>query len=681
MRAWRTFSLAAGLLAAWMSSARAEVTRFEITAREPFAGGEAFGDAGPYERIIGRVHYALDPQAPQNLAIVDLALAPTNGKGRVEFSADLFILAPQDLSKARGAALYDVNNRGNKLALRFLNDAPGGNNPQAAGNGFLMREGWVVVWSGWSAELLPGDARLRLAAPRVAPQNNQTVRGKVRYEVSVDLPTQRASVNRENHGAYRPTEEGLRQATLTWRLRSGDPRTPIPREQFRLHVTESESESRDVLPLIDLELPAGLEPGYLYELVYEAHEPLVQGVGLAAVRDLMTALKRGEGEGNPLLLAGRPAVDRAHGFGVSQSARFLREFLYSGFNQDERGRQVFEGLIPHVAGGGMGSFNHRFAQPTAFNTQHELHDWPCDRFPFAYETHTDPYTGRREGIQQRAEDAGVLPKVMHTQSSAEYWSRSGSLVHTDPSGERDSQPPENVRIYAFGGTQHGPSAYPPNRGGGQALANPADYRPLLRALLTALDAWANDGAPPPPSVYPKIAEGTLVSWEQAHTGFPPIPGVRYPEVIQQPRWLDLGPDWHEHGIAAKQPPETLGKYRVLAPKCDEDGIDRGCLLPPEVAVPLATYTGWNLRHRELGAENELVGLIGAYLPFPATIQERTERGDPRRSLEERYGAWAAYREKLEAECRRLIREQYLLPEDLERIVEREEERHRARFDN
>ncbi len=655
---------------------RGEVVRFEVTAREPFAGGASFGEVGPYERIIGRVHYALDPQLPQNCAIVDLDLAPVNGQGRVEFSADLFLLAPKDLSKARGAALYDVNNRGNKMALRFFNDSPGGNNPQSAGNGFLMREGWIVVWSGWSAELLPGDARLRLSAPVASFATGESVRGKVRYEISVDRPTQRVSVNRDNHGAYRPTEDGLQQATLTWRLRPGEPRIPIPREQFRLHVTETDS-AGDALPRVELELPAGFEPGYLYELIYEAQEPRVQGVGLAAVRDLIAALKHGEGEGNPLLVEGRPAINRAHGFGVSQSARFLREFLYSGFNQDERGRRVFDGLLPHVAGAGMGSFNHRFAQSTAFNTQHELHDWPCDRFPFAYETHKDPHTGRQEGIQQQAEAAGVLPKIMHTQSSAEYWSRGGSLVHTDPSGERDGQPPENVRLYTFGGTQHGPAAFPPARSGGQQLTNPADYRPLLRALLAALDAWVVDDVAPPPSVYPRLTDGTLGSWEQIHTGFPAIPGVRYPEVIHQPAVLNLGPEWRAAGIISHQPPQTLGHYRVLVPKCDQN--DRGCLLPPEVAIPLATYTGWSLRHREIGAENELVGLNGSYLPFPATAQERAERGDPRLSLEERYGDWNSYREKLEAECRRLVGERYLLPEDVERIIQREAERHRLRF--
>jgi hypothetical protein len=653
----------------------AEVVRFEIAHRESFAKGDSFGDAGEYERIIGRVEYAIDPAAPQNRTIIDRDLAPLDEAGRLRFSADLFILAPKDLSKCRGAALYDVNNRGNKLALHFFNDAPGGNNAQSAGNGYLLRAGWVVVWSGWSGELLPGDARLRLTAPRARGHDGQPITGPVRYEISVDAASTRTSVNRENHGAYRPTEEGVSNAALSWRLRSKDARIPIPREQFRLHVTEAASS--DLLPQIDLELPAGVQPGYLYELVYEAQDPLVHGVCFAAVRDLIAALKFGEGEGNPLLVDGQPAVARMHAFGVSQSGRFLREFLYSGFNEDERGRQVFDGMIPHVAGCGLGSFNHRFAQPTAFNTQHELHDWPCDRFPFAYESQHDPLSGRTEGVLDRAVAAGVVPKIMHTQSAAEYWSRGGSLVHTDPAGTRDATLPEDVRIYAFGGTQHVPAEFPPDAAGGQNRTNPADYRPLLRALLAALDAWVKDGIAPPENIYPKIASGGLVSWEQPYTGFPRLPGVRYPEVIHQPFLLDFGATWSEQGIAEFQPPRVTKPYRILVPRSDADGNDVECIAPPEVAVPAATFTGWNLRHREIGAENELVGLNGSFLPFPVTRAAGKYVGDPRLSLEERYPDWEERRKQLNTVCERMVKQGYLLAEDIPGILDRDKDRYRA----
>lgn len=660
------------VVASLVATAAAEVVRFEITDRQPFAAGQSFGDVGPYERIVGRVYYAIDPAQRVNGQIVDLPLAPRDAQGRVTFSSDVFILAPRDVSKGNGAVFYDVNNRGNKLAIRFFNDGPGGNDPTDPGNGFLMRKGYTIVWSGWDGELLAGDNRLRLHAP-VATEDGRPVTGLVRYEISPDNESRREPVNRANHGAYRPTARGIETATLTWRLRAADSRVPIPREQFQIKLRADDSKDPAQLPLVELELAAGFRQGYLYELIYEAQGSLVHGTCFAAVRDLITALKHGEGEGNPLA-GGNARLDFAYGFGVSQSGRFLREYLYQGFNEDEQGRIVFEGLIPHVAGGGLGSFNHRFAQPTAFSTQHNLSDWPTDRFPFAYETQTDPLSQQTDGIMRRVADTKMAPKVMHTQSSAEYWSRAGSLVHTDPLGTRDASPPSNVRIYAFGGTQHGPSSFPPSPGQGQSLANPGDYRPLLRGLLTALDAWCRSETSPPASRFPRIDEGTLVPWQQASTGFPAIPGVRYPEVINQPHLLDFGPRWLTAGMIDHQPPPKLAAYCVLAAKCGEDGNPLGCLSPPEVAVPLATFTGWNLRHRDHGAENELVGLNGSYLPLPKSAEQRQASGDPRLSLSERYGQLDGYLKLLETRCQQMVAERYLLAEDVERIMTRQRER-------
>jgi len=680
IRLFALLAIACGL-ALWCSPAAAEVVRFEIASREPFAEGTAFGDAGPYERIIGRVLHAIDPAGPRESEIVDLRFAPRNARGLVEFSADLFILAPKDLAKGNGALLYDVNNRGNKLALRFFNDGPGGNDPRSeadAGNGFLLRRGFVIVWSGWLGDVLPGGGRLRLRAP-TARGSEGPITGRVRYEILPKERGTRLSVNREQHGAYRPTEEGLRGATLTWRLRPGDPRVPIPREQFRIHVTEPDPPAPDVLPFVEVEIPAGFRKGYIYELIYEARDPLVHGVCFAAVSDLIAALKRGEGESNLLLADGKPAIRYAYGFGVSQSGRFLRELIYRGYAADERGL-VFDGLIPHVAGGGLGTFHHRFAQPTAFATQHELADYPTDRFPFAYEVETDPLTGKTDGILRRAAARGQVPFILHTQSSAEYWTRSGSLVHTDPLGERDADPPASVRIYTFGGTQHGPGAWPPSIGMGQAPANPGDYRPLLRALLAALDRWCREGVPAPPSVHPTIRDRTLVPWERGSTAFPAIPGVRYPEVIHTPPVLDLGPRWDAEAIIDNAPPRIAGRYRVLAPACGPDGNDRGCLLPPEVAVPLATFTGWNLRSADAGAENDLVSLDGSYFPFPIRRDDREAIGDPRPSIEERYGTIERYLDALRAYCRDLASRHLLLNEDVDGIVRRQEERARSLFD-
>lgn len=653
--------------------ASADLTEFQITKREPFAGGRQFAAVGAYERITGTAHFAIDPTAESSQQIVDLQHAPVDTDGRVRFSADLTILAPKDLSRARGAALYDVNNRGNKLALSFFNrGGSGSNNP---GDGFLMRHGWVVVWSGWDGELLPEGSRMQLHAP-VAGTAQHPIVGRVRYEISVSSDgSRRRPINGGGHGAYRPTARGLETATLTWRQRPQDLRIPIPRSQYTLYVQEIPTEEQGQLPRVDLELHAGFQPGLLYELIYEAQDPLVHGVSFASVRDLMSALRRGTGKGNPLLHNGKSVVKRSHAFGVSQSGRYLRELLYFGFNADETGNRVFDGLIPHVAGGGLGSFNHRFAQPTAYNSQHIYHEWPSDRFPFTYSEQKDHITGRSDSLLKRAAAAGVEPFILHTQSAAEYWSRSGSLAHTDTQGLKDAEIPDNVRVYAFGGTQHGPSGYPPAHGIAQTAANPGDYKPFLRALLMRLDVWAAGRKAAPDSVYPRIDDGTLVDFRQS--GFPRIPGIRYPDVIQAPPALDCGPGWPDAGILTVQPPKVIGRYTVRVPRSGTDGNDLGCLLPPEVAVPLATHTGWSLRATSAGAQNQLIKLTGSSIPFPLTAFEREWSGDPRQSVEEQYPTIESYRDRIEAKCTAYASAGYLLEEDVEFLVRKYTQRAEA----
>lgn len=654
----------------------AELTRFEIEKREPFADGEFFGKVGSYERIIGRAFFELDPSSPANRNIRDLDKAPRNTRGKVELSCDLFMLAPKDLSKSNGALLYGVNNRGNKNLMSYFNYASGGNNPSTkshAGNGFLMEHGFTVVWSGWSGELLPAEHRLRLWAP-MASNGGEPIKGMVRCEIVPRSDLKKTVVNWANHGSYRPTDNGIKTATLTHRLRASHPRVPIPRDQWKLHVSEVESDFPNQLPKVELEYPDGLKKAHIYELIYEARDPLVMGAGFSSVRDLISSFKYGGGKSNPLLQDGKPVIKRAHGFGVSQSGRFLREFLYWGFNSNEKKQKVFDGLIPHVSGSGMGSFNHRFAQPTRHAGQHDHHDYPPDRFPFAYGKQIDPLSSIQEGLLDRSIQSGTAPLILHTQSTSEYWNRSGSLVHTDPLGQQDVEIPGNVRLYFFGGTQHGPSSFPPQQGDGQTMANPGNFKPYLRSLLLALDRWSAGGPAAPPSVYPKISEGTLVEWTQNATGFPQIPGIRYPGVIQQPSYLDFGPSWQSDGIVDYQPPIARGSYRVRVPKSDADGNDVACLSPPEVAVPVATYASWRLRKEDAGAPNELLALSGSYIPFALTMQERKEKGDPRLSIEERYSSIEDYLSKLEAKCYEMQKAGYLLQEDIETIVNIQRER-------
>jgi hypothetical protein len=556
---------------------------------------------------------------------------------------------------------YEVNNRGGATAPRIID---------GGADDFLCRQGFVVLWSGWIAEVQPGEGRLRLHAPE-ATDGGRPIRGLVRSELLVDRAMPRASLShRGNQGSYRPTEEWLAGATVTTRERQSDPRQQIPRAQWKL-ISSAVSDGKQAgqLPLVELEVTGGLKPGWIYEVIYEAQGPLVQGAGLAGIRDIVSALKHGQGEQNPLLGGdGRPLVNRALAFGTSQSGRCLRHFLWEGFNADERGRRVLDGVISHVAGGGLGFFNHRFASPTRANNQHEEHLFPADYFPFAYGDATDPVSGKTDGILRKCRETSTVPKVFHTQSSSEYWHRSGSLVHTDPLGKHDAEIPPQVRIYTFGGTQHGPgSGVPGAAAGGQLPSNPADYTPLMRGLVTALDAWVREGREPPPSVYPRIAEGTLVGWKQREVGWPAIPGVNYPQVIQQPALLDRGPRWESERIATLEPPVVKGQYIVKVPAVDSDGNERGTLNLPAIAVPLATYTSWNLRGQAIGAAGELLALHGAYLPFPLTREARQAAGDPRPTLAERYRNYDEYEQRYMEAAKRLVAGRYLLEEDLPRL--------------
>ncbi len=604
-------------------TAQAELVELKILKREPFAGGKVFGDVGPYEQITAIARFAIDPADARNRPIIDLDLAPKNAAGKVEFAADVVILAPKDLAKGNGAIFYDVNNRGNKLALGMFNRPPGGPSPDAknpSGDGFLMRKGYTVIWSGWIGELLPGDGRLLLQAPQ-ARKKGKLVKGIVRQEMSTDTRVKSMPLSRRpNHGSYPPTQAGEANAVLTKRGMEKDERVVMPMEKWklvRMPMREVKEGVPGTLPEIRLAIEGGFEPGVLYELTYEGEGSLVQGVGFASVRDLISFLRHDGSDKNPLRKTnGKLAIDRAFAFGVSQSGRFLRHLLYEGFNEDTQGRIVFDGLMPHVAGGGLGFFNHRFAQPNRHNGQHEDHLYPGDIFPFTYGPATDPFTKKTDSILGAYQKSKTQPKIMHTQTAAEYWHRSGSLVHTDPLGTKDADIPDHVRIYSFGGTQHGPAAFPPGKGISDNYANFGDYRPLVRALLIALDEWVREDKAPPASIYPHFADGYLVAPTAKAVEFPKLPGVRFPTVIQQPSYNDYGPTFASKRIITIEPPKVKGTYKVLVPKGDADGNDLGMLLPPEVAAPLGTFTGWNLRRKEAGADGGADELARFLHPVP-----------------------------------------------------------------
>ncbi len=652
-----------GLLPA--AAALGELVRIEIRERSDVLDGRGFGKAGSYERLAGSAYFEADPALPANRIITDIALAPRNMRGRVSYSADLYILKPRDPRQGNGTILFEVSNRGNKYLLRQFNFGAPSNDPRTPehfGDAWLLEQGYTLVWLGWQFDVPDQPDLLRLFAP-IARGTDGPITGLVRSEYVPDRPVKSFSLGDRTMIAYPAANLEDPEAQLTVRERVEAPRRVIPRGQWRF----AREEFGEVVPdPTQVWMAGGFEPGKIYEVVYRAQNPALAGLGPAAVRDLISFLKYG---GTPewVTLSDQPRfLKRAIGIGTSQSGRFLRTFLYYGFNQDERGRQVFDGVIAHVAGGGRGSFNHRFAQPSRDAHPFMNQFYPTDIFPFADLDQTDAETGLTDGLLARAMQAGVAPKIFYTNSSYEYYGRAASLTHTTLDARRDAPLPPTTRIYLFAGTQHSPAAFPPARTGTRNPVNPNDYRWPMRALLSAMNRWLTEGVEPPSSCYPRIAAGELVPLENLR--FPKIPGLALPSRIHKAWRVDYGPEFRSKGIVSFEPPKIGKEFPVLVPQVDEDGNELSGIRLPEIAVPLATYTGWNLRAPELGAADELYSMAGSFVPFARTRAERQRTGDPRRSIEERYTSREQYLEKAAAAAQRLVREGYLLEGDVPAIL-------------
>lgn len=653
----------------------------KISERGSFAQDHSFGAAGPYERLVGRAHFAVDPRAIAQADITDLDKVPVDAQGLVRFAADIMILKPKDMGRGNRRLFLDYGNRGNKRALQFFNDAAGSNDPRTlehAGNGFLMRRGYAIAWIAWQGDLLPGDGRMLLDLP-VASDRGKPVTGLVRVEYIADqagittLPLSSRASTRSHPAVSLDT----REARLTRRRYPEDAREPVPPDQWCFARVEgglgldNQGAEQALIPSdTHIHIPAGFEPGWIYELVYTGRDPLVLGLGHVAVRDFASFLKYGErdaaGTPNPLREGGA-RVEKAYAWGRSQTGRCIRDFVHLGFNADAAGRRVFDGVLPHVAGGGLMWLNHRFASGVSpAGQQYEDHFNAADRFPFSYALSTDHLTGRRDAILKRPE---TDPLVMHSQTATEYWQRRGSLVHTDTRGN-DLEQPERVRVYLWASSQHfaDPNLKKPGRGVCQNVINVVATSMLFRALLDALDRWATDGTPPPPSRIPRRADRTLVTAEEWRERFPRLPGVMTPSGPSELPLLDFGPDF-ERGILSKEPPDVVpGKsYAVLVPAVDADGNDAAGVRAPMVAAPLATYTGWNLRARGLG-HGAMHTFVGSTLPFAETAGERQITGDPRPSIRERYPRAEAYVEAIRAAAQQLIGDGLMLEEDLERVA-------------
>ncbi|HKW99288.1 MAG TPA: alpha/beta hydrolase domain-containing protein [Bryobacteraceae bacterium] len=636
--------------------AQAALVRIELSERSDVLDGKSFGPAGPYERLVGKAYFAVDPKNPANRIIADIDNAPRNDQGLVEFSSDLYILKPRDPAHGNGSVLFEVSNRGTKYMLGMYDRAAGSldpRTPEQLGDNFLLDRGFTLVWLGWQFDVPRRDGLMRLYAP-VAHDGSRPITGLVRSEFVLDRRETSYSVSDRDHIPYPVLHPDDSKLTLTVRDTREGARRTVPRGDWHI-----ENRTRIVMP-------AGFEPGKLYELVYTAQDPTLVGLGPAAVRDLISFFKYG---GNDVTVLGdsRNYIKRAYGFGISQSGRFLRTFLYYGFNRDERDRRVFDGVLSHVAGGAHGSFNHRFAQPS--RDAHPFYNtfYPTDIFPFTDLDETDPETGLTEGILTRARKDNVVPKIFYSNTAYEYWGRSASLIHISIDGQKDAPIPDTTRIYFFAGGQHGPASFPPPRNHTQNLSNPNDFRWSMRALLVAMDRWVREGVEPPASQYPRIAQDTLVPLGAVQ--FPKIPGVSLPTVIQKAYRVDYGPQFRTEGIVTIEPPKVGNAFPILLPQVDQDGNDTSGVRMPEIQVPLATYTGWNLRSPEIGAPTEMFSMQGSFIPFARTKADRELHRDPRASIEERYSGRAQYLEKVDAAARSLAANGYLLSDDVPDIVE------------
>ena len=375
------------------------------------------------------------------------------------------------------------------------------------------------------------------------------------------------------------------------------------------------------------------------------------GLGFAAVRDVAAFLRRdaadADGTANPL--AGQ--ILHAYSFAISQPARFMRDFVHLGFNRDEAGRRVFDGVLNWIGGASGGFFNYRFAQPHRTQRQHIARWFPERQFPFAYNVLHDPVTGRTDGRLRRCLDSGTCPRILEANSSNEYWVKASSLLHTDTLGN-DIPDPRDVRLYLFSSFPHSGGSRQQGRGICQQPRNTAAAEPVLRALLVALDGWVSAGKEPPASRVPRRRDGTLVAaLPRAELGFPKIPGVHFDGLMSTGDLLDFGPHAGK-GILTVLPPAITSPYPALVPRTDADGHDVAGIRVPAVQTPLATHTGWAVRAAEY-AGNDLCDAAGQRLALPRTKAERLAQGDPRASLEERYATPAAYVAAVEASARNL----------------------------
>lgn len=642
----------------------ARVLRVEIASRTDVLGGKSFGDTGAYERITGRVYFSLPIANQHNQRIVDLSNAVNLKNGEVEFSSDFVAVHPKDPHKSNGSMLLEVPNRGR---ARILSLVDGGDQDLSAdaGDAWLLRNGFTVVSIGWQWDA-DGPGALRFFAP-IAKEEGKTITGVLRGDimpstVMPEIPLGHLILGQIGGIEYPVVSPDDGRNTLTVRDSRNGPRTVIPRTDWQFaHTVDGKPTPSDRY----IHLNGGFQPGRIYEYVYVVADPAVAGGGFAAIRDFASYAKHNADAITP--------AARVYGEGISQNGRFLRDFLYQGFNADEEGRIALDGVLAHVAGAGRGSFNYRFAQPSRDAQPTSSVFFPTDIFPFTDQPEKDPITGETVGLLDRAAADKVVPKIFFSNTSYEYWGRAAALIHLSPDGKQDAPISDNVRIYHLTGLQHFSGPFPPEKGKGDLLGqepqSPLPVKYFWRAMIANMDAWVRSNTPPPSSSYPRIADGMLVPLGEY--AFPAIPGVRRPQDANEAWHIDFGPHWRD-GLLTIQPPKVGDPFPVLVPQVDADGNERDGVRLPEITVPLATYAGWNLRDPSIGASDQRVAFEASYIRFPKTAAERQKTGDSRKSIAERYSDREDYLRRYKSAVEDLVREHWILPEDREALLQRGE---------
>jgi Alpha/beta hydrolase domain len=649
----------------FLTPVHARVTAIEIASRVDVLNGKAFGNVGVYERITGRVYFSLPVANAQNRRIVDLDRAVNLKDGEVEFSADFVAIRPKDAAKGNGSMILEVPNRG-RPRITGLVDGGNWDLSADAGDGWLLRSGFSIVSVGWQWDAT-GDDSLHLYAP-VAKVNAQTITGLLRGDLMPARPMQEIPLGHLILGNIGGSEYPVASPDdsrnmLTVRDSRHAKRVTIPRSQWQFaHTVDGKLTPSDR----HIHLHGGFQPGKIYEYVYVVADPVVAGGGLAVIRDFASYAKHASA-------AVVPAV-RVYGEGISQNGRFLRDFLFQGFNADEEGRIALDGVLVHVAGAGRGDFNYRFAQPSRDAQPTSSVFFPTDIFPFTDQPETDPVTQEKGGLLDRATADNVVPKIFFSNTSYEYWGRAAALIHTSPDGKHDAPISPNVRIYHFTGLQHFSGPFPPEKGKddllGQQPQSPLPIRYFWRAMIANMDAWVRYNAAPPDSSYPKLADGTLTTLNKY--ALPAIVGVNRPHEANEGTRLDFGPRWRD-GILSLQPPRVGEPFPVLVPQVNEDGNERDGVRLPAITVPLATYTSWNLRDPSIGAPTERVSFEASYIPFPKTPADRERTHDPRKSIAERYAGRDAYLRLYANAVDALVKQHWILEEDREQLVRRGEQ--------